>query len=103
MDPAKLQELKSNSPTEVAVYSVSGVDIVLRAPSRMEYRAWKANVRDERKRLDAPELLLNTCVLSPPIAELQTLFDRKPALIDTLSSKALELAGLQEDVEKKEQ
>lgn len=101
LDDKKLSELAAKSPGKLTSLKASGAEVVVRVPSRLEFRKWKADCQDDRKRLDAAELLLLPCVVYPDVAELEQLFEDKPGLVDTFSLQLLELAGFSQAVEKK--
>jgi hypothetical protein len=102
LDEAKLAELQSQSKTKIHVIKVGEKEIVLRQLDRMEYRKFKSDKDDERKRLDLAELLVMGHLVYPSAAEFEALLEDKPALVDILGAQLLSIAGLGESVEKKE-
>ena len=100
LDEKKLDELRTKHG-KLHIRAVDDTDFVLRAPSRLEYRKWKADIQDERKKLDASELLLLPCIVYPEPQDFQAMLDERPALADTLGLQLLEIAGMTKAVEKK--
>jgi hypothetical protein len=79
------------------------IDVVVRPASRHEWRAHKAlrNNSDENKSAAANDQLLLNCTLfpDPKTPEFQQLFDRYPALSDTLWAHVAKMAGMTAEVE----
>ena|SRR5579864_1226861 len=99
-DAAVIAELKSKHG---AIHQLTlGADsVVVRLPSRFEYRKWQAEMLDEKKRVDAAEGLLFPCIVWPDQAARDSMFMARPGLLTTFTSDLLELAGVAKETEKK--
>ena len=71
--------------------------IIVRGPSAGEWRRWRADSADVKKRAQSVETLVRACVVHPDAAGFSALLERAPALVETLAESVLELAGLEED------
>lgn len=105
MNPEKELELKDKHPG-VPLHELtgsSGASIIVRSPDRATYKKFRAHMQDDRRKLDAPEVLLRSCILHPDSAAVDVLLDQQPGLVETFANKLLEIAGLEksESVEKK--
>lgn len=101
LDAKKLDDIRAKHPGKLTSLSASGAEVIVRAPSRLEFRKWKGDCQDERKQLDAAELLLLPCIVYPDANELDAMFEAQPGLLDTFALQLLELAGFSQTVEKK--
>jgi hypothetical protein len=78
---------------EVTELSASGVSVLVRAPSRGEYKRFRSDSFDAAKRSDAVERLCRACVVAPDAATFDRILDARPALADVFGARVLELAG----------
>lgn len=102
LEQTKLDELKAQLPgVKLHELSYEDASIVVRAPSRMEFRKWKAEAAEDAKKLDAPESLLLACTVHPRGEDLEALFDAQPGLVDTFALQVLNIAGFSMKAEKK--
>ena len=78
-------------------------DVVVRTPSRQEWKAFKAlrANSDENKAAAANEQLLLNCTMfpDPKTNDYNALFDRYPGVIDTLWTQVAQMAGMGAKVE----
>jgi hypothetical protein len=103
MTPEKLKELKEKYPTlEMHLITVQGQEeVVLRAPDKVTFKRFRAQMQDEKKKLDASELLVRACMLHPDSAGFDAMLEHKPGLVETLLNVILDLAGMEKEPEKK--
>jgi hypothetical protein len=102
--PERIRELKDKFPhSDLSLITApTGEVVVLRNPSREEWRRFKVKAADERKRSDAMEQLLSICVVEPSAVALDSMLEKRPALLETFCDELFEMAGLaKRDVEKK--
>jgi hypothetical protein len=88
----------------VAVCNVAGETVVMRKPRRVEMKEYRAQIYSQKgqKVADAMESLLHSCCAYPEgEAARSALLDRKPGIIDTCATAALELAGFTGESETK--
>ncbi len=95
-----LEKLKSEhgSLTEL---SVDNDAVVVRLPSRGEWKKFRATIADDRKRGDAAEQLLRSCIVFPDETAIEKMLDVRPGLAETFAGELVELAGAKKGVEKK--
>ncbi len=84
---------------EVYLVEAGDVGVIVRPPTRAEYRRFRALAMDEKKRADAVERLARDCVLWPDADGLDELLERRPALTEVVGGELLKLAGFAEEVE----
>ena len=75
--------------------------IVVRVPTRMEWKRFKQQSRDESKQDAAPINLLKSVLLDPDPATLDAWINILPGLEDSFASGVLRLMGATENPEKK--
>lgn len=76
----------------VLVETVLG-SAVFRAPTRDEYKRWREQVHDARKKSDATETLVRTCVLYPDRKTFDTWLDARAGIADECGDAVTDLAG----------
>lgn len=75
-----------------------GVCFVVRAPTQAEYSRFVDRcAEDSKKRPMALDELGRMCAVFPEAPEREAFFSRKPGASTTLATKALEMAGLNEE------
>jgi hypothetical protein len=99
IDTKKLDELKVEHPRAVA-FTAGGVTVVAVPPSRVQWRRFKACIRDEQKRVDAFEVLLRDCAIYPDKAGIEAMLEERPALAEVFGDEIAGLAGAGLEVEK---
>lgn len=75
--------------------------IYVRMPPSGVWRRFRSQVNDPRKRDEASETLLRSCLLHPSQEQLTTMVDERPGLMDNFGGMVIELAGLGDKGEKK--
>jgi hypothetical protein len=97
-----VQQLKStHGDDRVHVIETMGETFIVRMPTRPEYKRFRSYVIDAGKRNDAHDALISEVLLYPERAAATAIFDRKPALVETLGEWIAEQAGAGANVEKK--
>jgi len=82
---------KHGDLTRVALEDVT---ILLRKPTRAEFKAFRLAAQNDARRGNATEELAKRIVVYPgTVQELEAVFDRFPALEDVVSGEAVKLAG----------
>lgn len=97
-DKETIERLKAEYG-EVYLVEVGEAGVIVRPPTRAEYRRFRALAIDEKKRADAVERLVRDCVLWPDADGLDELLERRPALTEVIGGELLKLAGFAEEVE----
>jgi hypothetical protein len=101
LTPEIIERLKAAHPnTELHELAFADGSVVVRLPSRSEYRMFQSIVTD-RSLPEGLEYLLNTCVVHPDAAAVAALFERRPGLVNVLGNKLAGLAGSGAQVEAK--
>lgn len=91
-----LEELRTKHG-QVWVLRALDEHVVVRRPTRAEYKRFRALASDEDRRADAPEALLRNCVVWPDPTALEALLERYPAMGDTFAVELLKIAGSTKD------
>lgn len=94
-----LDDLRAAHGVDITRLDASGVTVVVRAPTRAEYKRFRAESLDDKRRADAVENLCRSCVVWPDAAEFSRILDRKPALADIFGAKVLDAAGATAEAE----
>lgn len=94
--PAEIEALKARHGDMRRVKTKRG-DVIVRGPDQGEWRRFRAESGDAKKKAQSVETLVRACVVHPPAPEFAALLERAPALVETLAESVLELAGLEED------
>jgi hypothetical protein len=76
--------------------------VVLRKPTRAEYKRFRSLFWDEKRRSDAIEMLVRDCVAFPPKEAFAAMLEDRPGIADRCGNVALELAGIVGDDEGKD-
>lgn len=72
-------------------------EVVLRKPTRPEYKRFRAMATSESQKADAQEVLARSCVVFPAPAAFDALLEEYPAAADACASAMMELVGLHVD------
>jgi hypothetical protein len=101
----KIAELKERHGegqlVAITVDSSTGEQVVIRRPSRAEWKKFRAHGSDDKRRQHAPENLVRECSVFPDVDRLNALLDRYPGLVETLTIELVQLAGMTDSPEKK--
>jgi hypothetical protein len=100
IDADTIEKLKAEHG-EIHLLRASGVEVVVKAPGRAQWKRFRAYVADERRRPDAVETLLRDCVVHPDAAALDAILEKRPGLAETFGNQVVELAGASGEAEKK--
>jgi hypothetical protein len=98
-DGAKIEQLKGQCPDQKLREFSATVDakeyvVYARKPSRAEYKRFRQDASDDRKKASALEMLVCSCVLYPDGAAFQALLDEAPGLSETFGEELLKACGL---------
>lgn len=104
-----MSETKSTSPTQEQIDALKAQhgdlrrvktkrgDVIVRGPDQGEWRRFRAESGDAKKKAQSVETLVRACVVHPAAPAFSAMLDRAPALVETLAESVLELAGLEEE------
>lgn len=98
MDEKKIEELKAQHG-QVAIVSYKATEfdpageVVVRRPARAEWKRFRTMRLDDAEQPDALEMLARACIVYPDAADVQRLFDTRPALADAIGARVSDLAG----------
>lgn len=104
-----MSETKSTGPTQEQIAALKAQhgdlrrvktkrgDVIVRGPDQGEWRRFRADSADPKKKAQSVETLVRACVVHPDPPLFSALLERAPALVETLAESVLELAGLEED------
>lgn len=93
----KIDALKTEHGDLKRVRTKRSGDIVVRGPNLGEWRRWRAESADVKKRAQAVETLVRACVVYPDPPAFSALVEKAPATIEQLAESVLELGGLEDD------
>jgi hypothetical protein len=79
---------------DVMHLSAEGFEVLVRRPSREQYRRFRAAVNDPKLKPDAVENLLRDCTAHPDAKGLDAILDARPGLAEVFGSAVLDLAGV---------
>lgn len=82
-----LDKIRAQYPDIIHLVGAGGrYECVFRAPTRGEYKMFRANCHNDARKADANEILARQIVVVPPAAEFERLLDRFPAIPEALAS-----------------
>lgn len=99
LDQATIDALKAKYPGELRKLTVDEDVLVVRGPSRAEFKRFSDRAVNEKARNAAVEELAYTCVVHPDRAALDVILDRKYGTVARVANLAMELGGLTADEE----
>lgn len=100
MDKGKIAELKAaNLGIDLHLLTSTQADgetieVVVRAPSRGQYKKFLADKLDQQAKIYANDNLLKGILLHPPLPEFEALLERKPGMCEEFSEVVMELTGV---------
>lgn len=71
----------------------SGESVLVRMPTTGDWRRFRSQLHEERKRVDAPETLLRSCIVHPDKAGFDAMVEEMPGLLDNFAAQLVELAS----------
>lgn len=87
------EAVANHGDDRVAIVESKLGPVLLRSPSRPEYKRFRSQLKPKGDNGDILEQLARQVVLYPSRQEFDAMLDRRPALADTVGNRALELAG----------
>lgn len=93
----KIEELESMHKRIAVLRGVGDPpawEIVLRKPSRAEYKMFRAQIMNPAQAPDAQEILVRKCVVFPDAAGFDALLEDYPAIPEAASEAIKRLTGL---------
>lgn len=100
MDDATLATLK-NQHGMVFRYTIDGQTLLFRRAKRADYRRFKTEAMDDKRRALATENLAAACLLQPDADTYEALLERYPAVPERVASDILDDIMQVEAVQKK--
>ena len=100
IDPKIIEEAKAKGD-EITQFSQDGIEVLVKPPTRPQWKRFRALIADEKRRPDALEQLLRDCLVYPGLTDLDAILEKKPGLAESFGGSLVELAGLSDRVEKK--
>lgn len=102
----KDEELKAvaeaNPGAKLTVLShPEGAEVVVRRPTRIEWKRFQQQCQDESKQFSAGEFLLSSCVVHPSKEAFQAMIEDAPGLYNTFLKGLTAHAGATDKFEKK--
>jgi hypothetical protein len=93
IEAAKIEELKKQHGEALHLLTVGDEQIAVLQPRRIVYAQFRELLLAGRA--DANETLVQNCAVMPArgSADLEAVFDRQPALVDTFANALVKLAG----------
>jgi hypothetical protein len=86
---------------EILLVKTALGQVAFRNPRRAEYKRFHQECHNEKRRADAGENLIRTCIVYPTLAEFDDLLERKPGIGSTCANALTEFAGSDGDAEQK--
>lgn len=91
-DPALVEQLRAKHG-ELFELTEGGETVLVKRPSRADYRKFRHDRMDDKRREFAAEELFEACLVHPELDEFDAVLDRKPALADLFGHVISEIAG----------
>lgn len=89
-----IAKLKAEHGDDLHLLEGAGHEIVVRVPSRAEWKRFRAQQADAAKNVDARETLLRGCIVHPAAADVAAIFEKRPGLVDTFGVELQTIAGV---------
>lgn len=70
-----------------------GIEVIVRAPNKAEFRRFRTMYGDPAQRAIASEAFLLGCIAEPTAEEFRATLDRYPALAESFAGELCEIAG----------
>ena len=86
---------------ELHQLEANGLVVIVRKPSRGEYKRFMSEGADDRKRVNASENLVRTCVVWPERKVFDQMLEEFPGLAESYGFQVLEMAGAVEEASRK--
>jgi hypothetical protein len=94
IDEATIQALKKEHGDKLSTVSFEDAVLVLRKPTRAEYKRFREEVIDEKKKTAAVPKLVKCLVVYPKAwEEVEAILDEYPGLEDIASAAAVQSVG----------
>ena len=95
LDDAALAALKERNPTAELIEDDSiGLFVVLRVPTRMEWKTYRSESAEAETRYTGQMKLIGLIALYPTSGEIAVYFEQKPAAVESITRKISEIAGI---------
>lgn len=101
LTPEKLAELEATHKRVAHVHSNDRMadgryewEIVLRKPTRSEYKQIRAQAQNERTSCDALEMAVRKLIVFPAVEDIEPLFEEWPGLAEACGRTLERLAGV---------
>lgn len=91
---SKLAELKAQYPRAQLVKLDSGDTVVMRPPTRPEWKKFQSMLNNEATKLDSQEWLFRTMVVFPDVEAIMSELDDRPGLPASFSGVMAEMSGI---------
>lgn len=91
-DPAIVEQMRSKHG-DVYELTEGGETVLVKRPSRADYRKYRHDRMDDKRREFAYEELFEACLVHPELDAFEATLDRKPALPDLFGASLAEIAG----------
>ena len=97
----QLAKLKAENPSAVKVTILGSIDVVIKPPTRMQWRAYRQAALSPNldKQAAADEQLFLACCLVPDAASQNALIEQYPALGSSVAPVLAKLAGFDSKAE----
>ena len=74
------------------------VSVIVKVPDRARWIRFKEQAADKNRKALATESLVRDCVLHPGAAELDSMIEKRPGLVESFGAEIAALAGIEESV-----
>lgn len=89
-----IDDLKRKHGDKLSLLVSGDVEVVVRKPSSGDMKRWRADTADAARRSIANENLVRSCVVFPAPAEMKTILEDLPGLVEEFIEPLLKLTGL---------
>lgn len=96
-DQATITKFKLDHPNGKGFRIGDDTVVLLRVPSRPQWRAFTAERYDASKRVPAIEALVRHATVFPPGPDLDTLLEAHPGFVDVILARVVTMAGSEEE------
>lgn len=99
IDTAAIDKIKEENPdAELLLIESSMGDVIAKIPTANEMNAFRSKIFDEKRRANATESLVRSCVLYPDREELNVLIQKRPLIIEKVAAELDKAGGGQEEL-----
>lgn len=97
----QIEALKQDNGEIFLLTAETGDCIVVKPPTKIQYKRFKDTATNEKKKAYATEDLVRDCLVFPSLEQFNALLEKRPALPDVFGAAVLNIAGGAEEAQVK--